>query len=125
MDGAEAISHWLDSYRAAWSSDDPDAVGTLFTADARYYTTPFATPHVGRDRIVKWWIGQGESAMDWTFDAEVVASTGRRHVIKGTTRYANGLTTPGAAETFHNIWIVTLEESGEASEFVEYWMVEE
>ena len=125
LNGTEPINQWLDAYQAAWSTDDANAVAALFTEDARYFATPFADPHIGRDAIAKWWVEQGESAMTWAFEGEVIASTERRHVIRGTTKYADGLTTLGAAETFHNIWIVTLEENGEASEFVEYWMLEQ
>lgn len=48
----DAVTAWVDGYRAAWASNDPAAIGALFGADAVYRTEPYASPWRGRAEIV-------------------------------------------------------------------------
>ncbi len=118
-----AIDLWLAAYLKAWRSDSPEDIVALFESHARYFTAPFREPYVGHDAIVTWWTGQGDSAVAWSFDYDVIATNGPLYVIKGVTTYPDGSDDPGTPETFDNIWLVTLTENGTASEFVEYWML--
>lgn len=118
-----AIDLWLSAYLKAWSTDAPDDIEALFEPDARYRTAPFREPYVGYDAIVPWWVGQNDSAVQWSFEYEVVAREGQVYVVKGVTAYPEVPGSDEAAEVFDNIWLVTLTESGRAGEFVEYWML--
>lgn len=118
-----AIDDWLSGYLKAWSSDAPEDVAALFEPDARYFSAPFRAPYVGREAIVEWWVGRGDSAIPWTFEYEVVAIEGALHVVRGVTTYLDGIETPCVPEVFDTIWLVTLSGEGKASEFVEYWML--
>lgn len=118
-----AIDTWLAGYRQAWSTDSPDDILAIFEPDARYRTAPFRAPHVGHAAIVEWWIGQGDSALTWDFEYEVIAREEGLYVIKGVTIYPGGLETKNRLEVFDNIWLVTLSRQGRATEFVEYWML--
>lgn len=124
MDTA-AIDRWMAGYLAAWDSDDPADVAALFAEDARYYTTPFSQPHVGVDDIVNWWARNGDSQLEWSFEYDVVAREGSLYVVRGVTTYPEGFGEGDVARIYHNIWLVTLDESGRATEFVEYWMLED
>ena len=119
------IARWLEGYRTAWATDAPEDIAALFTPDARYFTRPYRAPHTGVDDIVTWWIGEEGSALPWTFEYEVVARDDNVFVVKGTSTYPEGQGTPGRPEVYHNLWLITLSEDGRASEFVEYWMLEE
>lgn len=46
---------WLERYRRAWESADPDEVVSLFTPDAPYRSSVFREPHVGSDAIRAYW----------------------------------------------------------------------
>jgi ketosteroid isomerase-like protein len=120
------IDEWLELYQVAWRTDDPSHIARLFTDDARYYTEPFRDAHRGRDDIVAWWIGAGDSKVPWTFDYELIAQEGDLYVVRGVTRYPEGGSVERSApEVYHNLWLVTLAPDGRASEFVEYWMEED
>jgi len=123
MVDTSAIDRWLEGYVEAWSTDDPADIAPLFATDAIYYTTPFSQPHVGADDIVSWWREQGDSGTGWTFVYDVVAREGDLHVVRGVTRYPAGAEDE-AAKIYHNIWLVTLNAEGRATEFVEYWMLQ-
>ena len=50
------VQRWLDRYIAAWAADDTEAIGDLFTTDARYRFHPSDAGFVGRDAIVRSWL---------------------------------------------------------------------
>ncbi len=117
------IEEWLEQYKVAWKTDDPVDIARLFTEDACYYTAPHRDPYRGRDAIVTWWIGQGDSRIPWEFEYEVIAREGDLYVVRGVTRYPRGGSGEGGVpEVYHNLWLVTLTADGRASDYVEYWM---
>ena len=42
------VRAWVDGYVRAWNSNDPAAIGALFTEDAAYHTEPYGEPWRGR-----------------------------------------------------------------------------
>jgi len=114
------IDRWMESYIAAWRSDDPAAVAALFSQDAHYYTTPYRPPKTGRDEIARWWVGQQDSKIDWTFEYTVLVD-GDVSVVRGITFYPATAEDP-KARTYHNLWTIRMQPDGRASEFVEFWM---
>jgi hypothetical protein len=117
------IDRWLDAYEAAWATGI--GVSDLFSPDARYFIAPFRPPIIGPDAIERWWISQGESDTRWTFEREVIAIDGSLHVVQGRTTYPDTTDLAGEPQVYYNLWLITLLESGRASEFVEYWMLPE
>lgn len=119
------VDRWLDAYQAAWRTDTPADIVRLFAPDARYYTAPFRTPKTGVDEIVAWWVGQENASIPWTFTYDIVAREGDRYVVRGVTRYPEGFEPGDAEKVYDNIWLVRLDGEGRATEFIEYWMLEE
>jgi hypothetical protein len=128
MDTAR-IHEWLARYRVAWESDSRDGIARLFTSDVRYFTAPYAEPLQGVEAATAYWLEQEESGIPWTFEYEVVARRGlpdgELYVVRAVTRYPEGTRGAAGSEVFHNLWLVTLAGDGRASEFVEYFMLEE
>ena len=52
---------WIDGYIQAWNSNEPVAIGALFTHDAAYYTEPYRPPWQGRDEIVRRWLDRKDA----------------------------------------------------------------
>ena len=50
------LEAWVDGYVRAWNSNDPAAIGALFSEDAAYYTEPYRAPWRGREEIVRQWL---------------------------------------------------------------------
>jgi hypothetical protein len=115
-----SIVEWLDLYRSAWSSDDPEEVARLFTEDVKYYTAPHRDPIVGRDAVVAWWVEMQESQLPWTFEYDIVARESDLYVVRNIAEYPEGGSDADGPEIYHNLWLVTLDADGRASEFVEY-----
>jgi len=125
MMDTSAIDDWLRRYREAWGTDDPGAVQDLFTDDARYFTAPYREPLRGRDAISAYWLGEEESGIRWEFEPDVIAREGDLFVVRAVTTYPDGTSDADGPETFHNLWLVRLDDDGRASEFVEYFMLVE
>lgn len=46
---------WIERYRRAWETGDPDEITDLFTPDASYRASVFRQPHRGRAAIRQYW----------------------------------------------------------------------
>jgi Nuclear transport factor 2 (NTF2) domain. len=115
----EDLEDWLANYRQAWTTDDPDDVGALFTDDATYSPWPYATPWAGREQIVSKWVERGDSKRPWTFEHRIVAIDSDLGVVEGVTGYPAH---ENDEETeFRNLWLVRLTPDGRASQFAEWW----
>lgn len=116
MDRA-GVERWIEAYRKAWGTDDPQDVGSLFTEDATY--SPFPWPRDenrwrGRDTIVAKWLGHGDSKIRWEFEHDVLAVEGDTAVIEGWTTYDD--------ESYANVWLIRFADDGRAREFREWWV---
>ncbi len=112
------FDNWLDGYRQAWRTDDPDQIGALFSEDATYAPWPFGEPWRGRDAIVARWVERGDSQAAWQFESELLAVDGDRGVIRGLTTYPAHDEEP--EEVYSNIWVVSLAPDGRARSFAEW-----
>jgi uncharacterized protein (TIGR02246 family) len=114
------IERWLAAYRAAWETDDPEAIGALFTEDAVYAPRPFGKPWEGRDTIVAKWVALGDSKNVPQFESEIVAVDGDTAVVRGLTTYPAHDGEP--EEVYSNIWVVRLAPDGRARSYAEWWV---
>ena len=118
MDRATFTS-WLDAYKGAWETRDPEAAADLFTADATYHETPFEAPARGIEGIRDYWSDATRYQEGVEFSYEVLATTedgGIAHWHVGFTR----LTSDSAVE-LDGIFLVELDADGRCTEFREWW----
>ncbi len=106
---------WLDGYRRAWTSNDPDDIRAVFTGDAEYRNDPWTEPVRGHEAIVASWLERADEPGTWTFEGRVIGADGRLAFIEGETRYTSGT-------TYSNLWVVSLADDGRATRFTEWWM---
>ncbi|MEX2274707.1 MAG: nuclear transport factor 2 family protein [Actinomycetota bacterium] len=111
------VDRWVAGYVRAWTSNDPDDIGALFTDDAQYRTEPYADPWLGRDEIVLRWLDGKDEPGTWQFRSEPLALAGDLAFVRGWTDY-----TDGELRHYHNLWVIGLAEGGRASEFTEWFM---
>ena len=116
MTDGDSLRSWVERYRSAWESNDPDEIGALFTDDARYFTEPYSEPWVGRNAIVDGWLAARDEPGDTEFEFEVIAVSDDLGFVQGTSRYLNN------PRTYSNLWVVRLADDGRAREFTEWWM---
>jgi hypothetical protein len=107
---------WVQGYLAAWRSNEPEEIKTLFTADAEYYTAPYRPPWSGHDGIIAGWNERRDAPGSWTFDYRVVLESPELGVVEATTHYIE------SGRVYSNLWLIEFAESGRCSKFTEYWM---
>ena len=116
MTSLDAVTGWVRGYRRAWESNDPEDIGGLFTDDAAYFTEPWAKPWLGRDEIVAQWLQRRDEPGDTTFEWHPLIVTEDLAIIEATTVYG------APARTYSNMWVLRLDNLGQARQFTEWWM---
>jgi len=110
------ITAWVEGYQRAWNSNDPAEIGALFTDDARYYQRPYWEPWTGREQIVAEWLAHKDEPDDYTFSWHPILVGPDVGVVQGETIYRQ------PPQTYSNMWVIRLDDSGRCSEFTEWWM---
>jgi SnoaL-like protein len=113
---ARVLERWIEGYVRAWNSNDPDAIGALFTDDALYHTEPFAAPWRGRAEIVEGWLERKDEQGAATFDWQPLVVTPDLSIATGTATYHE------PPHIYSNLWLVRLDPDGRCREFTEWWM---
>src|SRR5437868_2212743 len=113
---AEQVTRWVDGYRRAWESNDPEAIGALFAEGGVYYTEPFRQGIRGRDAIVADWLARKDEPGETELRSEVMAVCDDVAFVRGWAKYF----TPPERE-YSNLWVVRLDSDGRCSEFTEWW----
>ena len=122
MTDAAAFDGWLERYRDAWRSNDPERIGALFTDDAVYRWHPYDKGDDiarGREAIVRGWLEEPDEPGSWELACERVAVDGDVGVARCLTTYADK---GEGARVYHNVFFVRLDEDGRCFDFVEFWM---
>ena len=114
MSSLDAVTAWVESYRRAWESNDPEEIGGLFAEDAAYFTEPFAKPWRGRAEIVAKWLKRQDAPGTTAFEWHPVIVTDEIAVVEATTTYPD--------KPYSNLWILRLDRVGQAQQFTEWWM---
>jgi SnoaL-like domain len=107
---------WAERYFQAWKTNEPEAVGPLFTPDATYFYGPFREPARGRDEIVRRWVQNG-IPLDFRYEYDIVATSGDVAVIHWTVSWREA----GTHIAMDGVLIVTLDDRGACREHREWY----
>jgi ketosteroid isomerase-like protein len=110
---------WLDTYKRAWETRDPEAAADLFTADAAYHETPFGEPARGRDGILDYWANATRNQEDIEFSYEVLTTTETIGIARWLSQFTS-LTSNSAVE-LDGIFLIKLDVVGKCNELREWW----
>jgi ketosteroid isomerase-like protein len=123
------VSRWLSAYLEAWKSYDREAIGALFSDDAKYRFHPYDEPVEGRQAVVESWLGEGDHEgapgrdQEGTYDAvyEPVAVDGNVAVATGSSTYTKE---PGGPieDVYDNCFVMRFDHDGRCREFTEWFM---
>ena len=116
----QAFQDWLDRYVEAWKTYDPDKIGALFSADAKYRYHPQDEPLNGRAEIVGNWLEYKDDAGTYDAHYDVVAIDGDVYVANGWSRYFDKDGQP--RDEYLNVYICQFNAAGECTDFTEYWI---
>jgi ketosteroid isomerase-like protein len=109
------LQRWLDAYVAAWRTYDVEAIGALFSDDARYAYHPYDEPIVGRAAIVASWREDADPPGSWEAEYRPLLVHGNRAIAEGETRYRSG-------DAFSNMFVMRFDDGQRCADFVEWFM---
>ena len=113
------VTWWIDGYRRAWESNEPDEIRALFTDEAIYRNRPDdPSPAVGADAIVAHWLEEADPPGSTTFEWSVVAEQDDAVVVQCVTGYPSG----PKQGIYDNLWVIRFAEDGRAREFTDWWL---
>jgi nuclear transport factor 2 (NTF2) superfamily protein len=128
LTGAEILA-WVAASDDAWRSNNPEAIGALFSEDAIYHLGPwegpwrgFTGPIVGRPAIAHLWTSTFDPDERFEADAEVIAIDGRRAVVRRTISHESAVGHPAARYGW--IWVLDFDEDGRCREYQEWYVKE-
>ncbi len=111
----EAVQSWIDAYIDAWRRNDPARIGALFAEDATYAYNPWDEPLRGKQAIVEWWMEEPDEPEAWEAEYRPMLVDGRRAIVTGVTRYADG-------KTYSNLFLIDFDDRGLCRAFTEWYM---
>lgn len=122
------VQQWLDRYIAAWAADDAQAIGDLFTDDARYRYHPSDEGFVGRDAIVRAWLEPSGDASTrdepgtWEAHYEPFSVDGDRAVAVGWSRYYTDASKSTVQNVWDNAYLLEFDDDGRCRAFTEFYV---
>ena len=117
----EQFASWLSRYVEAWRSNEPQAIGDLFSADVTYSQSGGHMSIEGREAVVAHWLEEPYApSASWEASYEPLAIEDQVHVAVGSTRYFRE---HGVREDFSNIFVCRFDEAGRCSDLREWWML--
>lgn len=117
----ESLRAWLEGYRSAWETRDPEAVIRLFAEDATYRETPFTQPMRGREAIRLYWSRVVAAAQEQIrFGHEVLAITEATAIAHW---WASFVRVPSKTRvSLDGIFLLTFDAAGLCKELREWWV---
>lgn len=113
----DTVSTWVEGYRKAWESNEPDDIRALFTEDAVYRGLPSEDAFHGHDEIIEMWLDNADEPGETLFEWNPVVIGDKRAVVQGRTECIG-------KTSYHNLWVIDFADDGRASSFTEWWIEE-
>ncbi|MEO6797687.1 MAG: nuclear transport factor 2 family protein [Candidatus Dormibacter sp.] len=118
----ETVTTWLRSYVKAWETEDPNAIGALFTVDATYSYHPFEAPVIGRLAIVASWVDDQDPPGTYDASYEPIAIDADLAVAQGRSRYFKDASKSELDRVFDNLFLIQFDDQGRCRSFREWFM---
>jgi len=121
----EQVQSWLDDYIAAWASNAPDRIGTLFSDDVVYSYRPWrdeTNTVTGRDAVVASWQEDPDDPAGWEAEYAAYTVDDDKAVAVGWTRYFADDDEP--ERVYHNAFLLRFDDEGRCAEFAEFYVRE-
>lgn len=111
------VDEWVDEYRRAWETRDPDAAAALFTEDASYRSQIFEDPHRGTAGVTEYWTSVTEAQDDVTVRMGRPFTEGDRVAVEFWTTMQAG----GSPLTLAGCLLLEFAGDGRCRHLREYW----
>lgn len=108
------VERWVGAYVEAWRTPGSDALGGIFTDDATYSPSPWASPLVGLASIGEFWEAERDGPDEqFEITREVVAVEGMAAVVRVSVDYGTG-------NRWRDLWVLQFDQHGRCCVFEEW-----
>lgn len=113
----ETLAEWVEGYRVAWESRDPDAAAALFTPDATYRSNIVEEPHRGSDGVRDYWRAATAT------QADVRVRMGRPFAdgTRVTVEFWTNMSVEGEPATLPGCLLLDFDDQWRCRRLREYW----
>jgi hypothetical protein len=110
------VERWVERYEQVWRTAGTEALGDLFSSDATYLTSPWATAVTGLDRLAELWEAERDGP-DETFAmrSEVLAVDGDTAVVRVAVDYGDPV-----ISRWLDLWVIRFDRDGRCRAFEEW-----
>lgn len=115
------VAAWLDGYKTAWETLDPEKAASLFTEDASYRDQPYEIPHKGHAGIRDYWNNVTSDQKDVTFTYEVLAVTDNTGIAHWHSEFSSK--SSDAEITLDGIFVLEFHDSQLVRDLKEWWHI--
>ena len=111
-----SVGRWVEGYERAWRTAGTADLAQLFTDDATYVPSPWATPIVGLDRLAAFWDDERHGPEEaFTLSSEVVAVDGDVAVVRLQVDYESD-----EINRWRDLWVLRFAPDGRCRAFEEW-----
>jgi ketosteroid isomerase-like protein len=111
-----AVEKWVTDYERLWRTPGTNALGEVFTLDASYSPSPWATALEGLEAIAEFWDAERKGPdEEFELTAEVVALEGNIAVVRVAVDYGEPL-----HARWRDLWVLTFAADGRCAAFEEW-----
>ncbi len=110
------VRAWVDRYEQVWRTAGTDGLADLFTADATYLPSPWATPIAGTARLAEFWDAERDGPDEvFTMSSQVLAVDGDTAVVRVAVDYGDPV-----VSRWLDLWVLRFDGTGRCQVFEEW-----
>jgi hypothetical protein len=113
------LKAWLEGYRQAWETRNPEAAAALFSEDAKYYETPFLAPARGQAGVRDYWANATRNQSDVAFSYEILSVSGDRCIARWWATFKR--VSSGVTASLDGIFLLEFNDEGLCRDLREWW----
>jgi ketosteroid isomerase-like protein len=111
-----SVARWVERYERAWRTAGTSGLARLFTDDATYRPSPWASPIVGLDRLAAFWEDERDGPEEsFTLSREIVAVDGDVAVVRLQVDYESD-----EVNQWRDLWVLRFAPDGRCRAFEEW-----
>ncbi len=110
------VEAWVERYEQVWRTAGTDGLRDLFSPDATYLTSPWATPVEGLEGLAELWDAERDGPDEtFTMRAEVLAVDGDTAVVRVAVDYGDPV-----VSRWLDLWVIRFDGDGRCRAFEEW-----
>ena len=113
----EQVSQWLEGYKEAWETQNPEKIESLFADNGVYHVDPFHEKYVGREEISEYWKNNPLQQEDILFSYDILSVRDNISLVHWTASFRRD----DHYSNLDGVFKLTFDEAAKCLELREWW----